>query len=72
MTKNITTQVNEIDFSTMSSVELITHFGGVSKAIRGLDQAKFTRMQISKMLGKRYQHVRNVLITPLTSKVDKD
>lgn len=39
--------------------------GSVSKAIRTLFDAGLTRGQIAKALNKRYQHVRNVLITPL-------
>lgn len=37
----------------------------VSAKIRALDAAGYTRSQIANFLGKRYQHVRNVLITPL-------
>lgn len=36
-----------------------------SAKIRYLDSEKFTRGQIAKILGIRYQHVRNVLITPV-------
>lgn len=38
----------------------------VSSKIRLLDSKGFTRSEISKKLGKCYQHVRNVLITPIT------
>lgn len=55
-----------------SSVELIESFGSISKAIRGLDALKFSRGEIATMLQKRYQHVRNVLITPLTGKSTVD
>lgn len=37
----------------------------VSSKIRALDAAGYTRSQIANFLGKRYQHVRNVLVTPL-------
>lgn len=43
----------------------IKECGGVSKAIRKLTNAGFERGEVAKMLNKRYQHVRNVLITPL-------
>ena len=36
-----------------------------SGKIRFLSGEGFTRGQISKLLGIRYQHVRNVLITPI-------
>jgi len=39
--------------------------GGVSKAIRALDAEGKKRGEIAKLLDKRYQHVRNVLITPV-------
>jgi len=37
----------------------------VSAKIRYLDSKGYTRSQIAKKLNKRYQHVRNVLITPI-------
>lgn len=36
-----------------------------SQKIRVLHSAGFDRGTIAKHLGKRYQHVRNVLITPI-------
>lgn len=45
--------------------ELIAQYGNVSKAIRGLSEKGLTKGQIAKALNKRYQHVRNVLITPV-------
>jgi len=47
----------------------------VSARIRYLDSEGFTRSQITKLITNasggelRYQHVRNVLLTPLTTKV---
>lgn len=38
-----------------------------SPIIRELHSQGYDRTQISKVMGIRYQHVRNVLITPLTS-----
>ncbi len=40
----------------------------VSANIRFLSSLGYTRSEIAKMTGKRYQHVRNVLITPLKGK----
>ena len=37
----------------------------VSGKIRFLDKEGFSRGDISRILGKRYQHVRNVLMPPL-------
>ena len=36
-----------------------------SARIRFLDSLKFSRSEIAVELNKRYQHVRNVLITPI-------
>ena len=35
---------------------------GVSKTIRGLDALGYSRGAIAKMLDRKYQHVRNVLL----------
>lgn len=43
----------------------ITEQGSVSKAIRTLIASGYTRGEVAKMLNKRYQHVRNVMITPI-------
>jgi hypothetical protein len=40
----------------------------VSQKIRKLDASGFSRSEIAKFLDKRYQHVRNVLITPINDK----
>lgn len=40
----------------------------VSGRIRYLHSENYTTSQIAKVLGKRYQHVRNVLITPIKAK----
>jgi len=47
--------------------KVITDLGDTtwSAKIRALDGASFTRSQIANFLGKRYQHVRNVLEQPL-------
>ena len=36
-----------------------------SSRIRFLDSKNYTRSQIAITLNKRYQHIRNVLITPI-------
>jgi hypothetical protein len=48
---------------------LIEKHGSVSAAIRFLNSENHTRGQIAKILNKRFQHVRNVLITPLKKSV---
>lgn len=47
------------------AVQYIKDAGGVSKAIRSLTDLNYSRGEVAKMLNKRYQHVRNVLITPI-------
>ena len=47
---------------------LISDLPTKSSKIRMLDSKGFTRSEISKILEIRYQHVRNVLITPLKNK----
>ncbi len=42
-------------------VKFIASEASVSDKIRALDAAGYTRADIARMLGKRYQHVRNVL-----------
>lgn len=39
----------------------------ISSKIRFLDDLGWARSEIAKQLDKRYQHVRNVLITPIKS-----
>jgi hypothetical protein len=54
------------DLNQMTPTQLITLFGGVSAAIRALDKHGYTRSEIATMLEKRYQHVRNILVTPVS------
>lgn len=44
---------------------LLKEHGNVSKVIRFLAAQGCTKGEIAKITGKRYQHVRNVLITPV-------
>jgi bifunctional DNA-binding transcriptional regulator/antitoxin component of YhaV-PrlF toxin-antitoxin module len=46
---------------TLEMKRLIENVGGVSAKIRVLNAAGYQRADIAKFLGKRYQHVRNVL-----------
>lgn len=48
--------------------QLLKEHGNVSKVIRYLAGSGLSKGEIAKVTGKRYQHVRNVLITPLTTK----
>jgi hypothetical protein len=45
--------------------ELLKTHGNISKAIRFLHSEGLARGEIAKISGKKYQHVRNVLITPV-------
>jgi hypothetical protein len=45
--------------------------GGVSKAIRSLVAKGLKYGEVAKMLNKRYQHVRNVMITPVGKKAQE-
>jgi hypothetical protein len=56
------------DLSKYSVPKLLETHKTMSGVIRALAKEGLTRGEISKVTGKRYQHVRNVLITPLTSK----
>lgn len=60
--KNIDKQLNP------SQIEQIETLKSISARIRYLDSENFTTGNIARMLGKRYQHVRNVLTTPLKRK----
>jgi hypothetical protein len=42
--------------------ELVQGVASVADRIRALDRAGFKRSEIARFLGKRYQHVRNVLV----------
>jgi hypothetical protein len=45
--------------------EIIEEYGGISKAMRALAAEGRKHGEIAKILNKRYQHVRNVMITPV-------
>jgi hypothetical protein len=44
--------------------ELVRPYSSVADKIRALDRAGVARADIARFLGKRYQHVRNVLVDP--------
>ena len=56
-------KLNKID-----SNKLIEKFNTKSAVIRHLNNEGYSRSEIAHILDIRYQHVRNVLITPLKSK----
>lgn len=43
------------------AMKVVSSAASVSDKIRALDDAGYPRAEIAKLLGKRYQHVRNVL-----------
>ncbi len=53
---------------TAEHKKALTGLDNWSKKMRYLHQQGFTTSNIAHHLGKRYQHVRNVLATPLTGK----
>ena len=64
--KNETTEVvtETAIAAAFDAATYIKEAGSVSAAIRKLAAEGMARGTIAKNLGKRYQHVRNVLITP--------
>ena len=48
-----------------NAAQFILQCGSKSSAIRKLAAQGKSRGEVAKMLGIRYQHVRNVLITPI-------
>ena len=61
---------------TTKKVPVITYdpkdYSTKSAAIRDLTSKGFSRSEIAKVMNIRYQHVRNVLITPLMRDQKKD
>ena len=69
MTKATAVQKDEaptVKELTKAQNKAVADLGTISAKIRYLDAQGFSRSEIAKSLGKRYQHVRNVLITPIT------
>jgi hypothetical protein len=65
-TQQAQAQTTEQQAPKFDHVKFIKECGTKSAAIRKLSQQGKTRGEISKLLEIRYQHVRNVLITPVT------
>ncbi len=55
----------KVEVQTLDMDAEVKKHGSVSAVIRYLDSQGHKRGTIAKMTGKRYQHVRNVLITPI-------
>lgn len=64
-TKAATTKTAVPSKVTKSQQESLDKLSTTSSKIRFLDSQGYTRSEIAKILNKRYQHIRNVLITPL-------
>jgi hypothetical protein len=63
--KTNTNQVVDTTKQPFNKDVFLKEQGTKSQAIRTLNLQGFERKDIAKMLGIRYQHVRNVLITPI-------
>ncbi len=59
------TPVKVTEWSEAEKKAALEKHGNWSKIFRFLDSEGKTKGEISKLTGKRYQHVRNVLITPV-------
>lgn len=65
-------------FVKMSTQEVWNFFGGqdargnINKAIRHLTAIGFDRASVAKITGKRYQHVRNVLVEDARAKTEAE
>ncbi len=58
------------NFKNKTDESKISEIKTTSDRIRYLNSQGYTRMQIAKLLGKRYQHVRNVLVADALVKKD--
>jgi len=74
-------QATKADYAGMTSAEIFVAIAGpagemgrgaVSQTIRQLHADGYPTGTIAKILGKRYQHVRNVLTQPLKKVVPAD
>ena len=70
MAKNQTIETAEVP-ATVKTIDQVDLSGcaNTSAKIRLLSSEGFSNGQIAKFLDKRYQHVRNVLITPVKNPV---
>lgn len=71
--QNETTKtVEQKPVSTFNAAKFINEHGGTkSGAIRALIASGKSRGEVAKLLDIRYQHVRNVMITPIKKAVDR-
>lgn len=58
-------QAAEVNYNEARSAIINSTSLNTSQKIRALHGEGMSRGEIAKVLGKRYQHVRNVLITPI-------
>ena len=66
MANTQTNQTTNVQNLTKVQVTKLQGLPSTSAKIRYLHSLGWNRSTIAKYLGKRYQHIRNVLITPLT------
>ena len=57
---------------TKAQVSKLESFGTKSAKIRFLNSLEWSRSEIAEKLGIRYQHVRNVLVTPVAKPKEAD
>jgi hypothetical protein len=70
MAKSTVTEAAVVASEEPRTIESVNLDGlNISGKIRALSAAGFSNGQIAKYLDKRYQHVRNVLITPVKNPV---
>lgn len=62
---SILSDVDNYDVPVLVTEVSYDHLTTKSAKIRAMNAAGMSRMAIAKSLGIRYQHVRNVLITPV-------
>ena len=60
-----TVETSKVEFNEAKYNELLAEHKSVSGVIRYLASTGMSRGDIARVTGKRYQHVRNVLVTPL-------
>lgn len=60
-----TRQLQKAAPANFNPVKFVNEAGSKSEAIRKLTVMGYSRGDVAQLLGLRYQHVRNVLITPV-------
>jgi len=69
--KVVKTEAVKTEVKFDKAAYITSHGGTKSSAIRALTADGKTRGEVAKLLDIRYQHVRNVLITPIKKAVTK-